>query len=77
MEIDTELFLLGLSNHPKLLPYRFSPFAGWQAHPLIFHNILKVNFRFQRAALPHGTFIFKFELDPPGQIVYISEHEFS
>lgn len=46
MEIDTELFLLGLSNHPKLLLYRVSPFAGWQAHPLIFHNILKVNFRF-------------------------------
>lgn len=45
MEIDPELFLLGLSNHPKLLPYLFPPFAGWQAFPLISHYILQVNFR--------------------------------
>ena len=39
MEIQTEMFLLGVSNRPAFTPPLSSPLADWQAHPFTSHNI--------------------------------------
>ena len=39
MEIQTEVFLLGVSNRPTFTPPLSSPLADWQAHPFTSHNI--------------------------------------